>query len=120
MQNTTTIQYMTDGTEYFVSRYVINHNHYVTYIPEYNQFYIQIYQYNGKINDIYSEIKIPDYSTLSEEELFQQSTISTENVYKIMEYQKVLKYFHEANDIQIDIVKPWCYNTYEVNYVRND
>ncbi|AXC38891.1 UNVERIFIED_ORG: hypothetical protein [Escherichia phage CMSTMSU] len=37
-----------------------------------------------------------------------------------MEYQKVLKYFHEVQDIQMDSVKTWNYNTYEVNYVRND
>ncbi|OTE92347.1 hypothetical protein B1K96_15905 [Escherichia coli] len=120
MKNRSSIQYMTDGNECFVSRYVIRHNHYVTYIPEYNQFYIQIYQDNGGINDIYSEIKIPDYSTLSEEELFQESTVSTEDVYKIIEYQKVLKYFHEVQDIQIDILTAWSYITHEVNYVRND
>lgn len=120
MQNKKTIQYMTDGNECFASRYEFNKNHFVTYIPEYNQFYLQIYQNDSYMNEIYSEIKIPDYSTLSEEELFQESTVNTEDVYEIMEYQKVLKYFHEVQDIQMDSVKAWNYNTYEVNYVRND
>ena len=111
---------MTDGNDCFASRYEFIKNHFVTYIPEYNQFYLQIYQNDSYMNEIYSEIKIPDYSTLSEEELFQESTISTEDVYELIEYQKVLKYFHKSHDIEMDMVKPWRYNTYEVNYVRND
>lgn len=109
------IQFMHDGKECFISRYELRHNVYLTYVHDLKLFYVHLYQEGDEID----EKEVPDYCSLSEEELFQENTISTEDVHEIKKYQDVLKQFHSIvyDKNFIHNHKPWLYNECEVEYV---